>query len=98
MSRGDVCCWWEWEEGVALVGPPYLDARHCFWQITYTIQGGEGDAMDDGDALERRIDTMIRFASLLFCASFLTVIVFIPSSSLPTHTHIRTGRTSSSPP
>jgi hypothetical protein len=60
MSRGDVCCWWEWEEGVALVGPPYLDARHCFWQITYTIK--EGRALQwMMDALEKGIDTMTRF-------------------------------------
>jgi hypothetical protein len=59
MSRGGVC-------GVVgggrrSLGPPNLDARHCFWQFTYTIK--EGRALQwMMDALEMGIDTMIRFA------------------------------------
>jgi hypothetical protein len=56
-----LCVWWERGGGRRSLGPPYLDARHCFWQITYTIK--ERRALQwMMDALERGIDTMIRFA------------------------------------
>ena len=61
MSRGDVC-------GVVGGGGATLSSVHpivmrviVFWQITYTIK--EGRALQwMMDALERGIDTMIRFA------------------------------------